>query len=132
MPQLTHEKQWRHRQSTESFASVPFKDIFSHYLRPAPGRRCLEIGCVPGRFLAYLAKTFQYYPEGIDYVAGTAETTSKTLRCQGINDYKIYQEDFLNWTAPYKYDLVCSLGFIEHFIEDYEAATGVKLPAAAD
>lgn len=95
--------------------SVLHSDLFFKYLGETKGKTCLEIGCVPGVFLTYLCKNFGYFPEGIDYVSDTEKITGETLKINGINEYRIYEEDFITWNLPKKYDLVCSFGFIEHF-----------------
>ena len=91
-----------------------FREILDENLSKTKGV-ALEIGCVPGNFLVYLCKTFGYSPEGIDFDQRTFEITSQTLKDNGLNNYKIYQEDFNKWKPKKKYDLVCSFGFIEHF-----------------
>lgn len=112
---LTTREKWNKRKSRGEIKSVLFSDIFKKYLKKSRSKVCLEIGCVPGRFLAYLAKNFGYFPEGIDYVEKTEEITGETLRNNGINDFVLYEADFTKWKIPKQYDLVCSFGFIEHF-----------------
>jgi SAM-dependent methyltransferase len=106
---------WESRKSVAADEGVLFRDMFSRYLEDSQGKRCLEIGCVPGGFLGYICKNFGYFPEGIDNVKGTKEITEETLKNYGLNEYSIYQEDFLAWKPNKKYHLVCSFGFIEHF-----------------
>ena len=54
--------------------------------------------------------------EGIDYVNGAKEMTLKMLNTFGIKDATIYEDNFLDWTPNKLYNLVCSFGFIEHFL----------------
>ena len=44
-------------------------DLFRRYLPAStrPGRRALEIGAYPGRFLYYLATNYGYEPFALDY-----------------------------------------------------------------
>jgi len=93
---------------------MEFREIFEEYLKPTDGT-VLEIGCVPGTFLAYFTNRFGYIPEGIDFDEKTKEITSKTLENFGVMGFTIYQKDFNKWKTKKKYDLVCSFGFVEHF-----------------
>jgi SAM-dependent methyltransferase len=111
---LTTEKDWENVVSQPNVEDIPFKDIFHKYLSKTRGT-ALEIGCVPGQFLAYICRKFGYFPEGIDYVKNTKKTTAETLRNNSLNNFKIHKADFRKWKPSKKYDLVCSFGFIEHF-----------------
>jgi len=93
---------------------IPFSGIFRKHLRKS-NARAIEIGCYPGSFIAYIAKKFGYFPEGIDFVERNEEVCAQTFKANGLNDYKIYNEDFLKWKTKNKYGLVSSFGFIEHF-----------------
>ena len=112
---LTSKSTWAGRAAVGLVESVPFQDMFHRYLDQSPGKTCLEIGCVPGKFLAYISRNFGYRAEGIDYVEGAAEITAATLQDNHIDDFEIHEEDFFDWKSEKKYDLVCSFGFIEHF-----------------
>lgn len=109
------------RGSSDSEEKVIFKELFSKYLRNAGKNKvAIEIGCIPGLYLAYVCKNFGYFPEGIDYVEDAEKITGQTLRNFGLNKYRIYTKDFLKWKPPKKYDLVLSFGFIEHFLNPDE------------
>jgi SAM-dependent methyltransferase len=94
---------------------VPFEGVFFKYLNKVDGKTCLEVGCVPGRYLVYICKNFGYFVEGIDFAKNTKSITELTLRENNIYDYIIYESDFTTWKSSKQYDLVCSFGFIEHF-----------------
>ncbi len=109
------------RISSDLNKKVKFKKIFSKYLRNAEKNKvAIEIGCVPGLYLAYICKNFGYFPEGIDFVKDSEKITGQTLRNFGLNKYRIYTEDFLKWKPVKEYDLVISLGFFEHFLNPDE------------
>lgn len=118
MADLTTEKDWnelgRKAPQGKKTSDMEFREIIDEHLFPSNGE-ALEIGCVPGTFLSYICKKFGYFPEGIDFDEKTIETTSQTLKENGLNDFKIYKEDFNKWQTEERYDLVCSFGFIEHF-----------------
>ena len=75
---------------------------------------CLEVGCVPGRFLLYFNKIKHYSVEGVDY-SGEIEDVNNVFLSQGITNFHLYKSDFFNFNPNRSYDLVCSFGFVEHF-----------------
>jgi 2-polyprenyl-3-methyl-5-hydroxy-6-metoxy-1,4-benzoquinol methylase len=118
MAELTTQEYWggMGRESSGVVGRMVFSDLFSKHIKKARnGESVIEIGCVPGQFLAYISKNFGYFPEGVDYVKGSREVTGKTLKENGINDFRVYEKDFLRWKSSKKYPLVTSFGFIEHF-----------------
>jgi len=92
---------------------VEFKDLFLRYL--PKGGECFEVGCYPGHFLVYLAKTFDYVVHGIDATPYALSRLPAFLADQGVKVGNIYQEDFLQFLPDREYDVVCSFGFVEHF-----------------
>ena len=119
MADLTTEEFWNKLgrkipQPGDKTVDMEFHEILEEYLKPSSGT-ALEIGCVPGTFLAYLKNKFGYFPEGIDFDEHTIRVTSQTLKNFGVKHFNIYNVDFNKWETNKKYDLVCSFGFIEHF-----------------
>lgn len=74
----------------------------------------IEIGCYPARYLAYLASKYELKAYGIDFNSDLNKI-KESFDSFDIDDYQIYQEDFLNFDPQKKFDVVVSLGFIEHF-----------------
>lgn len=91
---------------------------FSGILSINPNVTIFEIGCAPGRWLAYFNKKFSYQVSGIDYSALGCQKTRENFNTLGIKG-EIYQTDFLTFTPPELYDIVVSLGVIEHFEDPY-------------
>ncbi|MGZ7080097.1 MAG: class I SAM-dependent methyltransferase [Thermoanaerobaculia bacterium] len=77
----------------------------------------LEIGCAPGRWLAFLSKEFNLGVSGIEYTADGATATRRNLELLGVKSADIREADFLTTTPSPKYDVVVSLGFVEHFTD---------------
>ncbi len=79
----------------------------------------LEIGCAPGSFLIKLNKKFGLEPHGVEYTQNGAELTKKNLTLNEVSYGEIVHSDVfdLQYQKKYQetYDLVISLGFIEHF-----------------
>ena len=95
-----------------------YTDLFDKYLKPDSSVECIEIGCFPGNFLIHFRKKFGYKIYGIDYY-DRIDLVRKNFEFNEVNEYVIYQEDFLRWTPKKQFDLVFSNGFIEHF-QNYE------------
>jgi len=79
-------------------------------------RTALEVGCAPGKWMIFLDNDLNYVTEGCEYLESAVKITQKNLEMSGINNAVIHTGDFLSYDFGGKqYDLVISLGFIEHF-----------------
>jgi cyclopropane fatty-acyl-phospholipid synthase-like methyltransferase len=80
-----------------------------------PGKRLslIEIGCAPGRWMAYFARQFGFSVNGVEYVSRACEMTKENLDTLSVQA-KIYNEDFFKFKSE-RYDVVFSAGFLEHF-----------------
>lgn len=101
-------------------ASLSVKAIlnnFDKYLPVDENLHAIEIGGSPGRYLIYMAKNFKYNVHSLDYSKIGNEQTMKNLTTAGIPveiyDRDLFSENF-NKDLPL-FDIVYSLGFIEHF-----------------
>ena len=77
----------------------------------------LEVGCAPGRWLAFLAREFGLRVAGIEYTPDGAAATRRNLELLGVQSADIREADFLSTVATPRYDVVLSLGFVEHFTD---------------
>lgn len=93
---------------------TPFADLFIKYLTPDPAKHAFEIGCAGGNYLAYLNKTFGYKASGIDF-SDEIERTRKLFEIYNLPEPILYKEDLFSFNSPHPYDVVCSVGFVEHF-----------------
>jgi len=94
--------------------SVIFKELFERHLRPQGN--CFEVGCYPGSFLVYLGKHFDFVVNGIDATPYVLDRLPQYLVKNGVKVGKLYHGNFLTFETREVYDVVCSFGFIEHFI----------------
>ena len=80
-----------------------------------PGDRVLEVGCAPGKILAWLAAALRANVSGLDFSARGLDQAARlfaALRLQG----DLRREDLRATSFPREtFDLVYSLGVIEHF-----------------
>jgi trans-aconitate methyltransferase len=112
------QRSWEKSSKSTDNSVNPFKEQLAKHVPFAnKDEIALEIGCVPGAFLGYLGRDFGYIVHGIDYVSGAKKTTLHTLKKFGIENAEIFEADFLSWTPPRHYELICSFGFIEHFVD---------------
>jgi SAM-dependent methyltransferase len=110
---------WAHLPPPERYQGPVFEHhrILARFLAEAGGGEAIEIGCVPGNYMIYLAKEFRYRVSGIDY-AESLPYVRENLRINGIPDAELFHCDLFQFTPPRRYDLVFSQGFVEHF-DDY-------------
>jgi len=90
------------------------------FLRHVPegsGKRLIEIGAAPGRWLVFFHEKLGYAVDGIEYLSTACRKTEENLvECGTVG--KIFQQDFFHNDLPkHSYDVVLSLGFIEHFTD---------------
>ncbi|MBU3925552.1 class I SAM-dependent methyltransferase [Patescibacteria group bacterium] len=112
-------KKYWSEHGAQKIHSILFEDIFQKYFEFNPKLECIEIGCVPGNFLIFLHKKFGYKIHGIDYVEGMEKILKKNFELNNIKNYNIYNSDFRIFKQEKLFDIVLSIGFIEHF-SDYK------------
>ena len=94
--------------------------VFEEYLRGWQGKSCVEVGGAPGQYLAYLQRTLGLEVTCLDYSPVGCEAAGQNFRLLGIPG-DVICADFLSGEAELPtFDVVYSLGFIEHF-EDLDA-----------
>lgn len=106
------ENYWRNQEI------VPYERLFiEHYLQFLPKQgKLIEIGGFPGKFAGYFKTKFDYEVTILDYVL-FPETVRNVEKAYGLPEGSIQEvkADFFNYQSPEKFDVVTSVGFIEHF-----------------
>lgn len=89
--------------------------IFDKYLPINKNFHALEVGGAPGQYLMYLVKNFNYHAHSLDYSKIGNEQTQRNFSNAQI-PVEVYERDLFsdNKDLP-KFDIVFSLGLIEHF-----------------
>lgn len=100
--------------------SLLIKEIlgfFDKKLPSVPGLTILEVGGAYGHYLLYLTRRFGYKAFSLDYSQVGNMQTQETFANAGV-PVEVYERDLFadNSDLP-KFDIVYSLGFIEHFDE---------------
>jgi SAM-dependent methyltransferase len=89
--------------------------VFDKNLPVNENYHALEIGGAPGKYLMYLVKNFKYHAHSLDYSKIGNEQTKKYFAASAI-PVEVYERDlFLDNKDLPKFDIVFSLGLIEHF-----------------
>lgn len=78
----------------------------------------LEVGCAPAKWLIFYAERFNAEVSGIEYSEKGASLSRRNLASAGIEG-EVREADFFA-VAPSPYDIVLSIGFIEHFDDPVE------------
>jgi SAM-dependent methyltransferase len=105
------------RRSRRSLSINAILDVFDKYLPVDEKLHALEIGGAPGRYLIYMAKNFRYHIYSLDFSETGNEQTLNNLKIANI-PIQVYKRDLFsdNFKKDLPtFDLVYSLGFIEHF-----------------
>ncbi|MDP1842858.1 MAG: class I SAM-dependent methyltransferase [Sediminibacterium sp.] len=74
----------------------------------------IEIGCCPGRFLAYFG-TKGLILNGLDFIDNVNNLKSQLIE-NGFRADEFWMADFEKFSTQKKFSIVCSFGFIEHFV----------------
>ena len=82
---------------------------------PTTSGEVLEVGCAPGKWLAYMAREFGLKPSGVEYSDAGMKATLENFKILGLTPDAIFTGDFFEMKPPRQFDAVMSFGFIEHF-----------------
>jgi 2-polyprenyl-3-methyl-5-hydroxy-6-metoxy-1,4-benzoquinol methylase len=77
--------------------------------------RFLEIGCAPGKMLAWAQKELRVRASGLDYSVPGVEFTTRLFSALGVEADLRCEDVFKTTFAPGSFDIVFSAGVIEHF-----------------
>ena len=92
-------------------------DVFDRHLDTGDRRSVLEIGGAPGQYLAYVAKAFGHEISCLDYSDVGCQKTRDNLGMLGLRG-TVYQGDLFSSASQLPaFDVVYSLGLIEHFAD---------------
>jgi SAM-dependent methyltransferase len=99
--------------------------IFKRYLSDIqPGANVLEIGSAPGEFLVKFKQQYGGVPYGVDYSNTGVQLNRQVFIAHQIDPENVIQADFFSDELHERYkqafDVVISIGFIEHF-DDVDA-----------
>lgn len=96
-----------------SVGSRNLQRLLGNYI--CTGMRVMEIGCAPGRHLAYVAKHFKAHVSGLDYSKKGIAASRNLFNFYGITGDLRCEDIFSTSFVNDNFDVVYSLGVIEHF-----------------
>ena len=88
--------------------------LFKRFIEKG-NKRILEIGCARGKQLIYFAREFGYQIYGIDYSEKGVELAKENLKIAGVEGTILCQDIFQTTLKEESFDVVYSMGLIEHF-----------------
>lgn len=99
------------------FHNWEFYKICSKYIEPNH-KNVFEIGCAPGNYLIKFHELFGLHPSGIEYSEPWVKVLEENFSTNNIEaniiSWNFFDANFLN-SNEWVYDIVYSIGFIEHF-----------------
>ena len=103
------------KKNRPSLSMLELLKSFDEHLPHKPGLTALEIGGAKGEYLLYMVKRFGYEGHSLDYSTTGNDQTLETFSRAG-QTVRVYERDLFsdNSDLP-QFDIVFSLGFIEHF-----------------
>lgn len=114
---LTDRKFWEEYWKNYQYTKIPDHVFFEQYIPKMPqGATAIEIGGFPGTMSIFFHKKYGLDVSLLDYYIDTNivnklekhnDLVSNTIHC--------IEQDFFSYQSDFKYDLVYSIGFIEHF-----------------
>lgn len=91
--------------------------LLERHLERDPNAHLVEVGCAPGRWLVYCHRRFGHQVAGYESSDVGLAKTRENLGFYGIKA-NLIADDFVSSNLPAnRYDVVLSLGFIEHFAD---------------
>ena len=104
------------KKSNSLFATEITNVLDRHFPRGS-GLTALEIGGAPGQYLAYLHRTFGYAVTALDSSAVGCEKARANFELLGLPATVVQGDMFESNLQLERYDVVYSLGLIEHFAD---------------
>ena len=80
-----------------------------------PGSRYIEIGCAPGKLLAWVASVLKAEATGLDYSEPGIAKCRALFDALGLKVNLHHDDFFKHHLLPASFDVVTSFGVIEHF-----------------
>lgn len=114
---LTDRKFWVEYWSNYHYTEIPKHIYFEkHIPKMSKGDSAIEIGGFPGTISIFFHKNYGLNVSILDYYIDTSIVQNLEKR-NGLTPNTIHciEHDFFSYKSDVKYDLVYSIGFIEHF-----------------
>lgn len=136
--ELTTKRFWEERHKRESlkviyprpnlyYLDFELDLIFSKFLHDSRGKTILEMGCGNSVWLPYFKKKFGHEISGVDDSPSGLSKSIEILKRNRVEG-RLVQKDFFELGESYRsaFDVVFSLGVIEHFKDPFSVLTLFK------
>ncbi len=119
MKRLTNKNYWEnyYSKSSVSIENLVIGKTYDHYwdlIFKSDLKTVIEIGAFPGRYLTYVADKYKLEPTAFDFQTDLSIINEYFKLCN-IKKYEIISADFFDYSFDKRFDLVMSIGFVEHF-----------------
>jgi SAM-dependent methyltransferase len=121
---LTNEDTWNKHWSDKKHVQLItdnycYSDFIKYAVRSIPlNGTCIELGGFPGKFSIFFKKYCGLNPTLLDFHFDK-KIMKELIEFNGLQekDIKCIKADLLTYESSERYDMVCSFGLIEHFID---------------
>lgn len=114
--ELTNRDHWANYWSNYKYEKIPSKTLYDKYIPTLKGDSFIEIGGFPGINAAYFYKNFCKDVTLLDfYVDKSIVGKFEQINSIPPGSIKCIESDFFLFEGERTYDIVFSMGFIEHF-----------------
>lgn len=98
--------------------------IFRQYLG-SEAKEVLEVGCGGGKWMVFFARQPGFQVYGLDYSLAGCRLARRLLAGENLSGYVVCGDVFSAPFKPHSFDLVYSLGIVEHFQEATQIMTAM-------
>ena len=105
------------RRTPRAFYLNAILDVLDRFMPRGPGVSTAEVGGAPGQYLAYVYRAFGHSVTCIDYSATGCRKTIENFELLGIPGEVIHADVMGERRDLPTFDVVYSLGLIEHFVD---------------
>lgn len=114
--ELTDRELWAEYWSNYQYEKIPSKTVYDNYMAGLTGHSFIEIGGFPGMNAAYFYRHLCKDVTLLDfYVDKSIVSRFEQINQLPKGSIKCIESDFFAFETERKFDIVFSLGFIEHF-----------------
>ena len=106
-----------HRRTRRAYYLNAILDVFDRFMPRDASLTAAEVGGAPGQYLAYMHRSLGYRVTCIDYSAIGCQKTIENFHLLDIPGEVIHADLMAEGTNLPTFDVVYSLGLIEHFVD---------------
>lgn len=113
--EVLREKKLPFKVKLKQYSPWLINSFFSEIVKNGEFKTLIEVGAGSSAWLPFLSEEYNLKVSGLDYSEIGCKLCEENLRLSEINYDEVICADVLNWRSDRKYDIIISLGVIEHF-----------------